>query len=494
MKPLFQIPIYEDERDIAESIIKSSVISSLAEVTEATPFDVPENLNKLCASERKSFDLYYLNALLFSSLWNDNDELFLPSETWYARNTVTDKPFNFEHECDDIIGHTTSSFTIDGDSNKITDDIKVDELPSLIHVISQAVLYKCWSKADKQERMDKILQEIPDGKWFVSVECLFPDFDYALKDKDGQYKIIARNQKTSFLTKYLRLFNGTGVYDGCRIARVPRNFIISGKGLVKRPANKNSIIFANKIDYKKFNNKIVLNTNNEIAKASVYINTENTEVNKMDNALEQKYQVEIKEWAEKYNKLQASIAEDAASKTKAVLDESKKVLEAKEQEINVLKASVQDFNAKNTELVKSVEQLVKEKLEVDKQIAVITENAKKQDRLMAAKTKLKLDDVKAVEFVNNLDKLSDEAFQKHVEFQLSFVGSTNSQTTVVEKPSLDTEATKKALEAAKGDSGVTVIETNAAEDLKQLQAKVAEYISLNHVKEGKSKFAVEVKK
>jgi len=221
-----EIEIFEAEKDIAEQIKKSTVISHLASIEPVEPFQVPEFLNTLQAAERTSFDLYYLKSILFSSNWNGNDEYFLPSEVFGAKNTATDKPFNYEHVCDDIIGHTTDSYIVDDNGNILKAD-NSDNLPELIHIVNHDVLYKCWSKKEKQERIDKILAEIKDGEWCVSVECLFPRFDYALKSSDGSIEIVTRNNETSFLTKHLRMFNGLGVYEGKKLGRVPRDFIVS---------------------------------------------------------------------------------------------------------------------------------------------------------------------------------------------------------------------------------------------------------------------------
>src|SRR5690606_1283431 len=85
-----------------------------------------------------------------------------------------------------------------------------------------------------------------NGKEFVSVECLFTDFDYAVIDassNEDQYKIVERNQETAFLTKYMRAYGGEGVYQDKRIGRIPKNFIFSGQAITQNPANPESVIF-----------------------------------------------------------------------------------------------------------------------------------------------------------------------------------------------------------------------------------------------------------
>lgn len=90
--------------------------------------------------------------------------------------------------------------------------------------------------------MKQIIAEIEDGKWFVSMECLFAGFNYALTDEYGKASILQRNEGSAFLTKHLRAYGGTGEYEGRKIGRSLQNISFSGKGLVSKPANPRSVI------------------------------------------------------------------------------------------------------------------------------------------------------------------------------------------------------------------------------------------------------------
>ena len=46
--------------------------------------------------------------------------------------------------------------------------------------------------------MNQIIAEIEEGKWFVSMECLFAGFDYALLDGSGNAKLLERNEFSIF--------------------------------------------------------------------------------------------------------------------------------------------------------------------------------------------------------------------------------------------------------------------------------------------------------
>jgi len=222
------------------SIAYCSEISSIHEATEAGVLEKcsPEVAAKVLAENKDQRDLFYLEAVLVSTGWNKNDDVFMSEETWAARNTPEDKQFNFMHDENDIIGHITGSYVVDKDGNRIISD----EMPPEFDIITEAVLYNSWTGEENRNRMDQIIAEIEEGKWFVSMECLFAGFDYALIGEDGNSKLLARDEDSSFLTKHLRAYGGTGEYEGYKIGRSLRDISFSGKGLVSRPANPRSVI------------------------------------------------------------------------------------------------------------------------------------------------------------------------------------------------------------------------------------------------------------
>ena len=196
-------------------------------------------LEKIIAENKDQIDLYYLRSILVTAGWNKNDDVFHPQELWDARDTPEDKPFNFMHNERDIIGHITGNTVVDVEGNEIVSD---ESLPGTFNILTTAVVYTEWSDPSQRERMRKIVAEIEEGKWFVSMECLFPDFDYALAREDGQTEVVTRDEASAFLTKHLRAYGGTGEYDNYRVGRLLRNLSFSGKGLVSKPANPNSVI------------------------------------------------------------------------------------------------------------------------------------------------------------------------------------------------------------------------------------------------------------
>lgn len=190
-------------------------------------------------------DLFFLDAILASVGLNSNDDYFMQEETWAARNSSVHKQFNFMHNQTDIIGHIFASNVFDINSKLIADDSSFDDVPDFFDIVTSSVLYRAWPQEALQERMDKICEEIPQGKWFVSMECLFRGFDYALAMDGNAFNIIERKKETAFLSKHLRAFGGSGLYNGQKLSRVLRRYSFNGKGLVDNPANKRSIIFDN---------------------------------------------------------------------------------------------------------------------------------------------------------------------------------------------------------------------------------------------------------
>jgi hypothetical protein len=70
------------------------------------------------------------------------------------------------------------------DGNEIDDISNIDKFD----IATSAVLYNSWTTPELRERMSKLIAEIEEGKWFVSMECLFNNFDYAVVSPEGDQK------------------------------------------------------------------------------------------------------------------------------------------------------------------------------------------------------------------------------------------------------------------------------------------------------------------
>lgn len=228
---------------------KLSIACQLFEPTFKPESKVRDLIIATAKANPNQRDLFYKHSILASIGWNANDDVFDRFETWEARNTPVDKQINYMHNELDIIGHSTSSFIYDESGKLIPDNTPFENLPEKFDVVTEFVLYSMWDSPERQQMMGKLIAEINDGKWFVSMECRFPEFDYAIIDRDGSHKTIARNENTAFLTKYLRAYGGSGEYEGRRIGRLIKKLFFSGQAIVDNPANSRSIIFNNAISF-----------------------------------------------------------------------------------------------------------------------------------------------------------------------------------------------------------------------------------------------------
>jgi len=233
------IDIFKYEIDDGlQDIISFNSIAYTTDIQHSNLIDTESfNINQAVANLlEKQPDLYYIKCILATLGWNLNDDIFLREEVVKAKNTPIDKPFNRMHNQDEIIGHMTSSRLLDSDYQVANED-------KFEHIAVNSVIYKAWRDLAKKEEILKTIAEIEDGKWKVSMECLFSKFDYGIITAEGKQIIVERTPDTSYLTKHLRAYKGSGTYQGNKIGRVLRNITFCGKGLVDNPGNPYSIIF-----------------------------------------------------------------------------------------------------------------------------------------------------------------------------------------------------------------------------------------------------------
>lgn len=233
--------IYESEHidGLADKLCENSVAFICDIVDSIDVSDASEDVQRVVAAfnQEKQADLYYMNSILVSAGWNKNDDVFDVEDLFNARYTPINKPLNYMHNDTDIVGHMIASEAIDEDGNVIK-----EKLPDRMDIVTSAVIYKVWSDPDQKERVKALIQDIEDRKLAVSMECVFNNFDYALISPNGDKKFLARSEESSFLTKHLRIYGGSGEFQGYKIGRLLRNFSFTGKGLVNKPANPRSII------------------------------------------------------------------------------------------------------------------------------------------------------------------------------------------------------------------------------------------------------------
>ena len=481
------IKIYQKEIDdgVGE-LVKST--ASVAYCSEAkintaaieTAKDVisdPDILEKIMAENKDQIDLHYIESVLVSCGWNKNDDVFLAQSTWDARGTPEDKQFNFMHDENDIIGHITGSYVLTKDGKAVADG---SEMPEDFDIITQAVLYNSWTDEENRERMQKIISEIQEGKWFVSMECLFSGFDYALQNPNGESKLLARSEDSAFLTKHLRAYGGTGEYEGYKIGRALSNIAFSGKGLVSKPANPRSVILNSK-STAQFNVQ-EMNSNLSIV----------GDFNMSDTTLLEKQLAEVQA------DLANAKAENEAIKVKIGEAKDKEFassIEAFETEAEQSKAKIDELN----ELIKSTQarvaeledQLATSQTDLAEAMQEVDEMQKKEvaSRRKASLVEAGFEDEEAEESLELYAALSDEAFEAIV--AKWFDKKKKDKKDEKEEKEVKAEETEAEVEETEAEevteevfedlesSEATLVESEEVDEIEQTRASIADWFETN---------------
>jgi uncharacterized coiled-coil DUF342 family protein len=409
------IPVYQNEIDAGiADIIKTEASIAFASTVQEVDLNEQKwlvdaiSLQKTGAlANPNQLDLFYVESVLVSIGWNKNDDVFDPLETWGARHTPVDKQFNFMHNEKDIIGHLTSAKVVDRFGKTIPDDTPDEDVPDAFDIIVGSVLYRSWSDQELQDRMNKIIEGIAKGEWFVSMECLFRNFDYAMVSPDNEHFVVARNEQTSSLSKHLRIYGGEGVFNGYKVGRLLRDFAFSGKGLVNNPANPGSVITS--FDFNKevtsFASTNAIDNISEISKETK-IMSEHTYTQEQYDAL--KSELDALKAENRENEAKAKEATDKqlnelneqVEALQKELDASKEVLAAKDEKIAGLETSLEESNAKLAEAEAKVEEIRLENVKAERKAQLLTKD---------------IDEAKAVTLVEKFVGASDDMFEALLE-------------------------------------------------------------------------------
>ena len=407
------IRIYSQEKldEVAEAVQANSTIAYCAPVLNSTNM-VEDKVRALAisflesrAENKDQIDLYYLSSVLVSSGWNKNDDVFDPQELWTARSTPEDKQFNFMHNEKDIIGHITGNRVLSFDGEELNKNIDWAEAGSPVdfNIITNAVLYTGWSDEDLRNRMRKLIAEIEEGgNWFVSMECMFPDFDYALKDSSGEAKVVKREEASAFLTKHLRAYGGTGKFEGYTVGRLLRDISFSGKGLVSKPANPRSVIIQDSESFNESESRLV---------------TVSSKENEMSDILEKQVNELKAELAEALKASDTMKQEMETQKSEAIknqLEAFEGTISEKDEDIATLEAKVELTEAKVAELEESLSAAETSKEEAIAEIDEIKKTTALEKR-RSALTEAGLNEEETDEAIAKLGELSDESFDFVVE-------------------------------------------------------------------------------
>ena len=420
------------------------------ELSSKMNFDIDKI--KASSANPEQIDLYYIKSVLVSTGWNKNDDVFTPQATWSARNSPEDKQFNLMHDENDIIGHITGSYVVDKSGAAIADDTQPDDFD----IITEAVLYNSWTKPENRERMNQIIAEIEEGKWFVSMECLFAGFDYALIDDNGNSKLLERNESSAFLTKHLRAYGGNGEYEGYKVGRSLRDISFSGKGLVSKPANPRSVILDSSRAFS-------LNSNSNILTSFPKGDDTMSDTNLLEKQLAE-LQSELASAKEENSALRQEVEAASAKEHGEVVAKLEETIASKEEAIKALEASVAEKEASITELQQTLEAKENDMKEKMEELRKMKKEEKARKR-MAALLDLGLDTEEAEESVASYEDFDD------VTFEAIIAAMTKMDKKVGVKKEEEEEAAKKEVKA----------EEAASEEAEEAEAEVAAEEALEEV-------------
>jgi hypothetical protein len=454
--------IYRAEREagLEEKIVLGCQISYASVLQEGgliSPRDSKVINNFLGADSANAgqVDLFYMHSILASIGWNLNDDVLEKSEVWNARTTPEDKPFNLEHDPRKVIGHITGSYALTEDGENISSSSTIDDLPDKFDLVANSVIYR-WLKSKDEEyekATAKLIDEIKAGKWFVSLEALFTNFDYAVSS-NGENKVVARNESTAFLTKHLRAYGGDGVYSGYKIGRLIRNLTFSGKGLVENPANPRGIIFNNVSHF--------------VNSGYITLSDKKVENDMADNALQDRInslEASLKTASEQNVSLQKQLSDLGQQQVQAKISGLEDEIKKRDEKVNSLSAQVTTEQTARTSAEKLIEEL---KISLSTANTTLNELKLKQvkaDRVSKWVAKTGLEMTEAEKRVEKFLSLDDTTFDAVLETQ---PGKQTTDSTTASKDVLgNATPTPDAPLTSSDNSGVNLVQSA----LKKIYAK-----------------------
>jgi len=514
------VPVYkiEEQDGLADKIQNNLSIAYTTQVDLVRRSETPvlcQNILKAAANYSVTAsisdpDLYLTKAVLVTTNWNKNDDVFGPAEVWKARRTPIHKPANIEHNENVIVGHIVDCWGLDTDGQHLSDDLELNDLPDVFHLVIGSVIYKLWENEKLVERTKKLIDAIRSNEIFVSMECAFTKFDYAIKANDDCCNIVERNKDTAWITKHLRAYGGSGMYNGYKIGRFIRNLVFSAYAFTKKPANPDSIVLNDKnlfnfstakilTDAKQFK-KISLNLKSGVCihiqgNQSSSINKENYCMNDIDVYKEQNTDLKkeistlrasLDEANNKLAKADISKYEDKISSLEDKLKIAKNSVVEKDETLKEHEDKIVDLEEKYTQSQAKVEELTKQLDEIKKleakanRIATLVDGGINKEDATAK--------------VTIFEQLSDEQFkviaQELIDAAKIKTQASNENNTDIsneseeeekeeeEKDAADANADDQALDSAKANTDVDLSTDSDNEDsqineISELQSAIA---------------------
>lgn len=191
------------------------------------------------------------SSILCSDIWNKNGDVFTAGELIDTYQSARYQPINWQHHGSEArgnenIGVMVNSSLLKGDIENLEPfeaedfvDLHCSDCTAQVHIRQDGIIWAYYFPS----YASSIVKGIEDNNLFVSMECFYLNFGYALRldANDTNYILVERDQSNAHLTAHLANHKGSGavVYHGqnYQIARWLRGSSFSGQGIVDKPAN-----------------------------------------------------------------------------------------------------------------------------------------------------------------------------------------------------------------------------------------------------------------
>ena len=195
----------------------------------------PEKIDREYAVSPDHPNALVVNCVQVSTFYNKNDHYFIPAELWKAKETSKCMIADWDHDRDKIIGCISDTYAVDQEGEVLEENFEVAE-DTAFDIYNEVVVWK------KQfpERAEEITAMHAEGNLFVSMECTFEDFNFALQKDGAEAVLVSRNEATDFLTDSLLIFGGSGKYQDYRVGIAFEDISFVGIGFCEKPANERS--------------------------------------------------------------------------------------------------------------------------------------------------------------------------------------------------------------------------------------------------------------
>ena len=213
-------------------------------IDEKVGTEAQEKASVLSFPDEKQGDLQYIRSILVSAGTNKNGAHFLPSEMMKAYQTIVNKAIDIEHEEVDVIGHIYDYAFLYKDGTQFDPQKVMAEFEESARSPEDLDVDIAIAGVIHKMRFPEVAEEIAEGKWKVSMECFFRDFDIKIGET-----VISRVEAESLgynpqdlIGGFVKVMAGNKALGKHLVSRVLRGITFSGMGIVQNPANPHSII------------------------------------------------------------------------------------------------------------------------------------------------------------------------------------------------------------------------------------------------------------